>query len=166
MSVTIRIDDSQVRTLIRVMQAAGPDLFRDMSREVRTAARPTVNEMRSTVSGMSLPATSTSGAMVGRGGTGGITRRIASATDVSISGQGIRIKVNEGALGPASKLPAYMDAGQSWRHPVFGNRRAWVSQRASQPGWFTKTAYKHHPQIKQDVTQVLVKYAAKLAARI
>lgn len=163
---TLIINDRDVRKLIAVMQTAGPGLFRDMSQDIRRAAQPTLNDMRNTVSGMSLPASSTTGAMAGRAGQGGITRRIAAATDVQVNAQGVRIKVDTGALGPASKLPGYMDSGQTWAHPVFGNRRAWVSQRAATPGWFSRTAAQHHPQLRTAVMRVLSEYANKMAARI
>jgi hypothetical protein len=115
---------------------------------------------------MSLPATGGEKPYSGFIGAGGITGRIAAATKVSITGRGVRIRVNNGSLGNARKLPAYIDAGKTWRHPVMGNRRAWVSQTASEPGWFTKTGLQHHPQIKREVTEILMRYAAQMAARL
>lgn len=163
-SVTIR--DEDVKNMLRVMRVAGRDLRRDMGKEIRTVAQPVVDDMRSEISGMSLPATGGKEPYSGPSGAGGITGRIAAATKVSITGRGVRIRVNNGSLGNARKLPAYIDAGVSWRHPVMGNRRAWVSQTASEPGWFTKTGLHHHPKIKREVQDILARYAAQLAARL
>ncbi len=165
-TITITIRDEDVKNLIRVMRVAGRDLRRQMGREIRTVAKPVIDDMRSTVSGMSLPATGGAEPYTGPTGGGGITGRIAAATRVSITQGGVRIRVSTGSLGNASKLPGYIDAGTTWRHPVMGNRKAWVSQSASEPGWFSRTGIEHHPQIKRQVTEILVRYAGLLAARL
>lgn len=164
--ITIDIRDEDVKNLLKVMRSAGRDLRRDMGKEIRHVAQPVIEDMRSEISGMSLPATGGEKPYSGPTGAGGITGRIAAATKVSITGRGVRIRVNNGSLGNARKLPAYIDAGKTWRHPVMGNRRAWVSQTASEPGWFTKTGLQHHPQIKREVTEILMRYAAQMAARL
>lgn len=166
-SYTLIIRDEDVKNLLRVMRASGRDLRRDMGKEIRRVAQPVIDDMRSEVSGMSLPVVS-SGKEPYRGptGGGGITGRIAAATKVSITTGGVRIKVNNGSLGNARKLPAYIDAGKTWRHPVMGNRKAWVSQTAASDGWFTKTGIRHHPQIKREVVEILMRYAAQMAARL
>jgi hypothetical protein len=166
MSVTIVIKDEDVKNMVKVMRSAGRDLRREMGKEIRHVAKPVVDDMRSEISGMSLPATGGAQPYTGPTGGGGITGRIAAATKVSITQSGVRIRVATGALGNAAKLPAYIDAGTTWRHPVMGNRKAWVSQTASRPGWFTKTGIEHHPQIKRQVLEILNRYATMLAARL
>lgn len=163
---TLSIRDEDVKNLLRVMRASGRDLRRDMGKEIRRVAQPVIDDMRSEISGMSLPATGGKEPYSGPSGGGGITGRIAGATKVSITTGGVRIKVNTGALGNARKLPAYIDAGTTWRHPVMGNRKAWVSQTAASDGWFTKTGIRHHPQIKREVVEILMRYAAQMAARL
>lgn len=165
-AVTITIRDEDIKNLVRVMRVAGRDLRRHMGKEIRTVAKPVVDDMRSEITGMSLPATGGEQTYTGPTGGGGITGRIAAATRVSITQGGIRIRVGTAGLGNARKLPGYIDAGTTWRHPVMGNRKAWVSQTAAQPGWFTKTGIQHHPQIKREVVEILTRYATMLAVRL
>lgn len=165
--ITYTIDSSDLKSLAKVMRAAGPDLNRRMRREIRTVAKPVIDEMKDTIEAMPLPVVS--GGITpysGPSGAGGISGRIAAATKLSITQGGVRIRVSTGALGNASNLPGYIDAGTTWRHPVMGNTRAWVSQRAARDGWFTKTGLHHHPQIRRDVLEILTRYATQLAGRL
>lgn len=164
--ITVTIRDEDIKNLIRVMRSADKDMARHMRKEIRTAAKPVVDDMKSTIAGMSLPATGGAEPYTGPAGAGGITSRIAAATRVSIAQNGVRIRVATGALGNASRLPGYIDAGTTWRHPVMGNRKAWVSQSAAEPGWFSRTGLEHHPQIKRQVTEILTRYASLLAAKL
>lgn len=166
--ITIDIRDQDIKNMLRVMRSAGRDLRRDMGKEIRHVAKPVLDDMKDTIEAMPLPVVSGYGvnAYNGPSGAGGISGRIAAATKISITGRGVRIRVATGALGNASNLPGYIDAGVTWRHPVMGNRRAWVGQRAARDGWFTKTGLKHHPQIKREVTEILMRYAAQMAARL
>lgn len=166
MPVAIVIKDEDIKNLVKVLRVAGRDLRRDMGKEILTVAKPVVDDMRAEITGMSLPATGGAEPYSGPTGGGGITARIAAATKVSITQGGIRIRVGTGGLGNAKRLPGYIDAGTTWRHPVMGNRKAWVSQSAAQPGWFTKTGIQHHPQIKREVVEILTRYATMLAARL
>ena len=162
--ITIDIRDEDVKNLLKVMRSAGRDLRRDMGKEIRHVAQPVIGTCAQRSA--AWPARHRRREPSGPTGAGGITGRIAAATKVSITGRGVRIRVNNGSLGNARKLPAYIDAGKTWRHPVMGNRRAWVSQTASEPGWFTKTGLRTSPQIKREVTEILMRYAAQMAARL
>lgn len=166
MPVTLTIKDEDIKNLVKVMRVAGRDLRREMGKEIRHVAKPVVDDMRDTITSMPLPATGGAVPYSGPTGGGGISGRIAAATKVSITQSGVRIRVGTGSLGNASRLPGYIDAGTTWRHPVMGNRNAWVSQRAARDGWFTKTGIEHHPQIKRQVMEILSRYAGRLAARL
>jgi hypothetical protein len=164
---TITISSADIKNLVKVMRAAGPDLLKEMRREVRAAAQPVIRDMqREIMADGSWPASSTTGEMSGVPGAGGIRGKIANSTRLTVSGKGVRIFCSAGSLGSAQVIPAYVDAGQPWRHPVFGNRKAWVTQSSPSVGWFSKTGIEHHPQIKRDVTEMLVRYANRLAARL
>lgn len=59
---------------------------------------------------------------------------------------GVGVSVPDGAVRRFPKAPRRLNAAR-WRHPVYGNRRAWVSQTGA-PGWFSgpleakRTAYR------------------------
>lgn len=162
----IIIRDEDIRNLIKVMRVAGKDLATNMRKEIRVVAKPVVDDMKDTVQAMPMPASRGATPYTGPTGPGGISSRIAGAVKVQVAQSGVRIRVATGSLGDASKLPGYMDAGKTWRHPVMGNRKAWVSQRAARDGWFTKTGIEHHPKIRRQVMEILTRYATQLAARL
>lgn len=164
---TIVVNNADIKNLVKVMRAAGPQLLKEMRKEIRTAAQPVIRDMKAEImSAPSWPASSTSGEMTGVPGAGGIRGKIANSTRLTVSGKGVRIFCSAGSLGSAKVIPAYVDAGASWRHPVFGNTKAWVSQSSPSEGWFSKTGIEHHPQIRRDVTDTLVRYANVIAARL
>lgn len=83
----------------------------------------------------------------------GLRSLTARATQVQVSmgasSARARIRVNTSLLPPDQrKLPAYMNKG-SWRHPVMGNRRIWVTQTVSQPGWFDRAMDKGGPKVRE-----------------
>lgn len=52
---------------------------------------------------------------------------------------GVRIRMSASSMPPDQRrLPKHMNYGR-WRHPVFGDRDAWVTQTALPVGWFDET---------------------------
>jgi len=159
------ITSDDVKNLAKVLRKVSPELGRDMRRAVRTAAKPVVTDMKSTIgaNGMSGGGGGAH-AYDGPTGPGGITAKMQRLVRMRISGGRVRIFVP--SAGSIGKIAASIDAGKSWRHPVMGNRKAWVSQTGSASGWFTDTATRHFPQVSRDVKDVLDEFAAKVAAMV
>lgn len=161
------ITSDDVKNLAKVLRKVSPQLGRDMRRAIRTSAKPVISDMRSKIGGNSM---SGGGDGIrpydGPTGAGGITAKMTRAVRLRVSSGRVRIYVHEGVMGSASRVPAYIDAGKSWRHPVMGNRRAWVTQSGSATGWFTATARQHFPQIKREVQDTLDETARRVAAMI
>lgn len=154
------------------------DLYKALRKAVRDAAKPLLTDMRKAVKSIDSSASggggggnaraawalrghagTSSGVLLASGlaakaaGRSGLRDTVARSTRVKIRDSGAqagaRIAV-EGMPPDQRSLPAYLDQG-SWRHPVMGNRHAWVTQTASPPGWFTKTAEQHLPKARQKV---------------
>ncbi len=159
------ITSDDVKNLAKVLRAVSPQLGRDMRRAVRTAAKPVLTDMKSTIGGNTMTAYAKGGhAYDGPAGSGGITAKMQKNIRMRISGGKVRIYVP--AAGSIGKIAASIDAGKAWRHPVMGNRYAWVSQTGSASGWFTDTAHQHFPQVSRDIKDVLDEFAAKVAAMV
>ena len=83
---------------------------------------------------------------------------IASASGASVSAGEKKVelafKVRASQL-PASqrKLPRRWDQENGWRHPVFGNRNVWVSQRGHP--YFRKTVYRSKDELKAGVLDAM-----------
>ena len=67
---------------------------------------------------------------------------------------GARIAVDASAL-PADqrKLPKYLDRPRGWRHPVFGNPEAWVTQYGAP--WFKPPIQRRLPAIRKAVAEAV-----------
>lgn len=175
------------------VKALDRDLFRDLSREIGRIAKPMVDDMRQAVQATSSSAGgggSISSATAGRAaftlsrsrgaltarkfagvvGRSGLRAAVARSVQVqrrtSGSSAGVRIKANASSM-PADQrsLPAYMDEG-SWRHPVLGNRAAWVTQTVTPPGWFTKTAATSGGKVRAEIMQVTADAVSETARRL
>ncbi|MFF8980176.1 hypothetical protein ACF08A_25610 [Streptomyces cellulosae] len=149
----------QLITLSRRLRAAGgPRLRQNTSRRVRRAAEPLQRDLQDAIRGVQLPGP-------GRRVRGGPTptQRPLRAT---LAG-GVRISVRSGGSPGArvwmdrSRLPADMrnmpwviEAGRV-RHPVFGNRRRWVTQWARPSGWWSRTVDAGLPRMRAEVQRVL-----------
>lgn len=159
------IDSTDIKNLAKVLRAVSPELGRKMRRRVREAAQPVIADMRSEIGGNSMTAHGTGvHAYDGPEGAGGITAKMQRIVRIRISAGKVRIYVP--AAGSIGMIAASIDAGKAWRHPVMGNRNAWVSQTGSASGWFTDTGVKHFPQIREKVRDALDETAREIAAML
>jgi hypothetical protein len=86
---------------------------------------------------------------------GGLAERIASAP-MSISvGQG-KVKIRVRGIDARNA-----DRGRL-RHPVYGNRGAWVTQ-VIKPGWFTDRMRREAPKVRPELVKAMDRIAAKIA---
>lgn len=174
------VGTEQFQKLARDLKRAGDGrLARNMSKAMKRAADPMVQDMQSTVRGLTT---------LGGGGRGGASARAArsahflrkrkatanalakaraasglraaAANTVSAfvrsGGRSAGVTVrSRSSLMPADqqKLPMYMNRGQ-WKHPVFGGDR-WVRQ-VVQPGWFDKPADRHGPRVRESAFKVVL----------
>ena len=83
-----------------------------------------------------------------------IAGAVVTRTRASAGRAGVRVMVNRSALPEGKgRLPVLMNRG-AWRHPVFGNRDAWVGQ-TSERGWWNRTAMAHEDSARRRMLEVL-----------
>jgi hypothetical protein len=149
------------RRAVASLQKAAPQIRKMLSASVRAAGKPLVVELQDTVNGLSSKGYGSGGRKqrhayyAGRTKSGRSNRNTSLRANVA---RGVRLKAR--FAGEASiqvtcdtralpqderRLPALMDRG-TWRHPVMGDRNAWVTQTVSPVGWFTKTASAYAPK--------------------
>ena len=119
----------EFRDLSRRLKKAGRgDLQRRLTREIRKAGQPALRATQA--AWMTGDVTSSRSG----GKSSGLRARTSAATRISILGSGIRIRVESKKVDPKYRsLPFYLDAlGKAWRHPVFGNRQVWTTQRGQE----------------------------------
>lgn len=168
------------------LKAAGDGrLRREMGRQMRTAAKPAVDAAQDNIRSVASTAA--------RGGGGQVRREYALSRTKSRServkrkayeqrglratiARAVRLQMSTGARSASvrvrtqtrhlpedqRKLPAHMDDGR-WRHPVFGNREAWVTQTARPAGWFESAMLRHGPKVRDGAVKAVNDIINKLA---
>jgi hypothetical protein len=148
----------------KLREPAKKKLRADLRAQINEAGKPILDEVRERV--RTLPVTSHGGGTAQRRSfnvskarteravknatkrPAGLRETIAKATKIKITAKGIQFVVASSAL-PADQvsLPRHLDSAKGWRHPVFGNKSNWVSQKG-QP-WFASTISKRAPQFRR-----------------
>jgi hypothetical protein len=113
-----------LRRVSRELRAvgAGKEIKKQLSKEIRAAARPLVPLVRASIS--SIPS----------GHDGTLRKAMAKATRLDIKTVGknaqVAVRVDGRKMPPhQGSLPAYMEGTKPrWRHPLYGNRKKWFGQ--------------------------------------
>lgn len=85
---------------------------------------------------------------------GSLREAVARSVKLQITTRGIRIISDSKAMPPDQQtLPRRMDSPKGWRHPVFGNREVWVTEKGKP--WFGSTIQKHAPDFRAAVVDVM-----------
>ncbi|KUH38383.1 MULTISPECIES: hypothetical protein [Streptomyces] len=161
MAQSVRITGTgQLLELSRRLRAAGgPRLRANMTRRIRRAAEPLRADLQQTI--RTLPIQAPPRRAGSRGGSSPTSRplraTIADAIRISVrtgGNPGARVWVDKGALPPDLRnMPTVINSGRI-RHPVFGNRRRWVTQTAS-PLWWDRTVRTHMPRMTAEVARIV-----------
>lgn len=139
--MTFRIEvsgqDRLGRLAARLTRAAAT-LQNRLADAVREESRPALTDVRAAWMGIDVASTR------GGGDSSGLRARTAAATTHTPIGQGSSFWVDSAAVDPRYDLVTRLDGLQEWRHPVFGNRRAWTSQSGQEV--FYRTLLSHEPR--------------------
>ncbi|KAA6211775.1 hypothetical protein [Streptomyces filamentosus] len=141
----------------RLRAAGGPRLRANFARRIRRAAEPMHADLQSAIRNVNI----TPGRGPRTGGPSPTTRplraTIAEAIRISVrtgANPGARVWVDKSLLpSDLRNMASVINEGRI-RHPVYGNRRKWVTQWASPPWWDT-TVNRHTPRMRAEVERVL-----------
>lgn len=155
------------RQLAKDLRKAGKtDLRKELRKKITDAGRPVLDDVKAAV--RDVPVTSRGGGgtqrlkyNVGRATTerakasagrrvAGLRATIARATKLQITAKGVRFVVQSSQLPEDQRsLPRHLDSAKGWRHPVFGDRDVWVSQKGRP--YFAVTIKKKAPAFRQAI---------------
>jgi hypothetical protein len=82
----------------------------------------------------------------------GLRGRVAQGVGVKITGSGVQVTASMNQQDERN-IPAYLDARDGWRHPVFGNRSVWVHQSTG-GSWFSEVIQDGQPELERRLTDV------------
>lgn len=155
----------------RFRQAGRDDLRKKLRQRITEAGKPAVEDVKTAVRELQVTSSHGGGGMqrsrfkagkarsersrerILRKGRG-LRASIASATRLQITAKGVRIVVNSNALPEDQRsLPRHLDSPKGWRHPVFGNREHWVSQKGGP--YFAETIKKKAPAFRKAIVEAM-----------
>lgn len=128
----------------QALRRAPGNLRRELKSGLEHAAEPAVTALKAAtrtadVSGRRRGGRPFRAQMPSRGLRGPIARSIEADISTSATGARVDIRAREGSIPPRIRRLVKYVLGESrrWRHPVMGNRNAWVSQNAPNVWWRT-----------------------------
>lgn len=92
----------------------------------------------------------------------GLRARVAKGVGTKILGTGVSITASMNDKDEIN-IPAYLDARDGWRHPVYGNRHNWVRQMTG-GSWFRDTIARGQPEIEDRMNEIFQNAADVIAA--
>jgi hypothetical protein len=158
-----------LRRMARALrQADRVDLRRELGKAMREAGQPTLDAVKRSAESITTRGFRKPGAkhpfakVVAPHGT---RRKIAAAAtlDVKVEEDNprVRFRISEAKLPEDLKgMARKFDSGTSWRHPVLGNRQAWVAQDADP--WFWPPIRDNIKEFRRQIDQALDRVREKL----
>lgn len=155
----------------RLRKAGRKDLRQKLRKKIRDAGQPVLGDVKSAVTGLNVKGTGGGGVSarrqfnVERATTdrakktaerrgAGLRQSVARATKLEQTARGVRFVVRSNMLPPDQKnMPRHLDSEKGWRHPVFGDRNVWVSQKGGP--WFGKTIKRKAPAFRKAVLDAM-----------
>lgn len=172
MGVIIRIS-GQEKFAILAAEMRGPAqkaMRVALNKQLRVAVAPAVQEAKTAVRSLRIKSTRGGGRrqrMTKHGRHRGLRASIATGIRVKVGYGGrpsIVIVVTPNLPADQQKLPRDTNRPGGWRHPVFGNRHAWVQQFGT--NWFEPAILKHRNTIVTELTKALDDTARQIASRV
>lgn len=162
---------SAYRQLAKDLRKAGKtDLRKKLRKQIADAGRPVLDDVKAAV--REVPVTSRGGGSaqrlkynVGRATTArakasagrrvaGLRATIARATKLQVTARGVRFVVQSSQLPEDQRtLPRHLDSERGWRHPVFGDRDVWVTQKGRP--YFAVTIKKQAPAFRRAIVTAM-----------
>lgn len=143
---------------------AGTGTARGSGRTARATAKATTSYQTAIQTGKRRVS---AGQMAKLQARAGLRASIARGMRVTYSDRGkeakATVKTTAASMPPDQRrMPRLVNYGR-WRHPVFGNRKTWVTQRSSRVGWWVQTAEKELPAVMVDMSKSLDAIAEQIA---
>lgn len=141
----------RVAVALREVDAAFPGQLR---RELRQSVRPLVARAKARVRAIPVHGAKHTG----------LRRRVAAGVGVRVSlSRSPGITITTSMKDPSEAIiPRGMDRQQGWRHPVFGDKDHWVTQRTG-GSWFRETLANGRGEIEDDLGRVMDRAAQRIA---
>lgn len=161
MSLTVHMTSDDLKALNRALRKEedGKQLRKDLRTNMRAVLEPVRDQAREAVKAMP------SHGHAGPNLRAAVARK--TVVEVRLAGRftGVRVLTRKTPnLRAFRSAPRHINAGK-WRHPVYGNRNKWVTQKSGAKNWFDGTVRKHMPKYSRAVQAALDDVAKRIARK-
>lgn len=139
LSLTVK-GQKELQKLAEDLRGAKGTLRRELVQAFKKAGKATLDRVKNNARTMAIVGIRTGRTPLftdHRPGTR-IRSRMANATELEVSSSAgdphVRFQVRTDRLGEEKNLPYLLDSGDTFRHPIMGNRHSWAGSRGSP--WF------------------------------
>jgi hypothetical protein len=148
---------SRMREFAARLQAESEEaVLRDVMDEVADSAPPVLAEVKARVLAAEFPAIPSKGG----GGSTGLRAHLAASTVVKRFTATVRFVVADPNGQKMARYTNGLALHTRWRHPVYGNRNAWVQQKADP--WFYPPIEAAKPRFRAAVERGVDKFVRRV----
>jgi len=154
----ISADDlADVATALRY-EEDGLRLRRQLAKELRQAVEPAVASAKAQIMSMGSAGLAHEGEPL----RSAIARQVKAQTTLTAKSAGVRVRVSTRGMPRGFRQAPRRTNRDNWRHPVFGNRDVWVTQRGK-PGWFDDPLNARRAEYRTRVERAVSDMAARIS---
>lgn len=160
MPVELTVDQKSLHALTRALRREedGKALRRDLSREIRNALKPAVEEAKAGI--LAMPSAGLFSAEPGLRSS--IASQITAQARLTGRMAGASVKAKKRRMPRGfSNAPQRTNRAAGWRHPVYGHD-VWVHQ-IGRPGWFDIPMKRGAPRYREAVRRAMADSAERVA---
>lgn len=164
--IRVEVKSHDLAQLGRAIRAEvdGTKLARGLTKEIRQALRPAVEEAKSAI--LSMPVAGGIESVGGEPLRATIARNIKAEARLSGKKAGARVRVRKRNMPRGfENAPMRTNRRKGWRHPVFGNVDVWVHQEGK-PDWFDDAMRHHHGELRRAVVRAMADSARRIIRRV
>jgi hypothetical protein len=146
---------AEMKLLSAKLRGADAELVKNLRKQLRREATPSVTAVKASVAGMPSHHDGTLRKQ--------LARTVSARTSIRKGGVTLDV-VSAGRRMPAGKqnLTGYTDQATGWDHPVYGHRKTWRHQ-VGKPGWFEVPVSKRAPAFRAAAQRAIDDVKRKLA---
>jgi hypothetical protein len=155
-------DVRDLKALAKLLRRAadGKVLRKELVAALKGVAEPAASRARARV--QAIPHTSAT-----RSKGGSLSTRVAKQVRVRVAtggkATGVRVSIRKRSGLPRgfANAPHRLNRASGWRHPVYGNTEAWVTQ-IGDPGWFDEPMKASQGEARRAAARVLDEFARRI----
>jgi hypothetical protein len=158
MTWQVSADDLRDIGLALKLEEDGVRLRRQLSKELRDAVAPAVADAKGRLMSMGSAGLARDGEPLRKA----VASRMQVQARLTGKSAGVKVRARKSGLPrDFANAPKRLNRDGGWRHPVFGNREAWVSQRGA-PGWFDDPMQQRKAEFRAAVERAVRDMATRI----